>query len=103
MLRSEKYMYNVEINGEETRKEYDFLGDYDGAVYADSFRKTVWKEKFWIVIFDQLFTADCGLCDSDNVCGTCAGWIFVDDCGGCRFSFVCSVGAVFFEKQYISK
>lgn len=52
--------------------------------------------------FDQLFTADCGLCDSDNVCGTCAGWIFDDDCGGCRFSFVCSVG-VFFEKPYIRK
>ncbi|KIL14442.1 hypothetical protein B4107_3166 [Bacillus safensis] len=41
MLRLEKYMYNVEINGEETRKEYDFLDDYDGAVYVDSFRKTV--------------------------------------------------------------
>lgn len=41
MLRSEKYLYNVGMNGEETRKEYDFLNDYDGAVYADSFRKTV--------------------------------------------------------------
>lgn len=41
MLRLEKYMYNVEIDGEETRKEYDFLDHYDGAVYADSFRKTV--------------------------------------------------------------
>ncbi|TDU13293.1 hypothetical protein EV579_2599 [Bacillus sp. BK450] len=34
-------MYNVGMNGEETRKEYDFLDDYDGAVYADSFGKTV--------------------------------------------------------------
>lgn len=41
MFRLEKYLYNVEINGEETRKEYDFLDDYDGAVYADSFGKTV--------------------------------------------------------------
>ncbi len=42
MLRPEKYMYNVGINGEETRKkEYDFLDDHNGAVYADSFGKTV--------------------------------------------------------------
>ncbi len=41
MLRPEKYMYNVGINGEETRKEYDFLDHHDGAVYADSFGKTV--------------------------------------------------------------
>lgn len=32
MLRSEKYLYNVGMNGEETRKEYDFLDDHDGAV-----------------------------------------------------------------------
>lgn len=41
MLRSEKYLYNVGMNGEETRKKYDFLDDHDGAVYADSFGKTV--------------------------------------------------------------
>lgn len=41
MLHPEKYLYNVEMNGEETRKEYDFLDDHDGAVYADSFGKTV--------------------------------------------------------------
>ncbi|GLJ01035.1 hypothetical protein OAS1_02830 [Bacillus sp. YKCMOAS1] len=41
MLRQEKYMYNVGINGEETRKQYDFLDDHDGAVSADSFGKTV--------------------------------------------------------------
>ena len=26
------------------------------------------RERSQLVIFDQLFAADCGLCDSDNVC-----------------------------------
>ncbi len=95
MLWQKKYLYNVGIYEEEAPKEYDFFDHHGRFVYADSFGEAVSKETIWLVIFGELFAADCRLCDSNNVCGDHAGWTFNDGCGGCGMSFVCSAFKIF--------
>lgn len=77
----------------------DFFDHHGRFVYADSFREAISEETIWAVIFNELFAAACGLCDSDNICGDHVGWTFDDDGGDCGLSFVCSNDPVFTEER----
>lgn len=94
-------MWGLGINEEEARKAYDFYDYHGGAVYAGSFGEAIWEENIWIDIFGELFTADCSLCDSNNVCENCIEWFVDDDGSDCGLSFVCAVGGVFSEDTFL--